>query len=103
MADTVDLDYDPTRFVGPLEMEEARSFEKWWLTSGYPFKVDRPTFSSCRSITGVSHARSASAPRAVVNGCYIRAFLELREGLQEGQVGRLSRRGDALPNRRPPQ
>jgi hypothetical protein len=40
MADAIDLDYDPSSFVGPFELQEAREFEKWWLTSGYPFKLD---------------------------------------------------------------
>lgn len=41
MTRTIDLDYAPNSFVGPLEMGEVRSFEKWWLSSGYAFKLDK--------------------------------------------------------------
>jgi hypothetical protein len=52
MANAIDLDYDPTSFVGPFELEEARSFEKWWLKSEYPFRLDESYLrhSSCCSI-----------------------------------------------------
>jgi SMI1-KNR4 cell-wall len=40
MADTVNLDYDPDSFVGPFDLEEAREFEKWWLSHEYPFELD---------------------------------------------------------------
>lgn len=41
MAETVDLDYAQSSFVGPLEMTEVQSFEKWWLASGHSFKLDK--------------------------------------------------------------
>lgn len=86
MAETIDLDYDPSSFVGPLEMIEDRSFEKWWLASGYSFKLDKSYLQHLAQNHGGKPGENCFETH---NGCkrVLERFLNFVKDYKKGEWG----------------